>query len=114
MAMRLGYYVSPTKSTIVPTQCMVHLGFGIDSVLQSYRLTEKYRKKFKDCRSALLAQGTASLKDLQKWVGKCNHLRLLFPANSLFTLMGTFGEEQQPLPPAAIEEVRFWTFVDTD
>ena len=118
MATRLGYYVSPTKSTVVPTQRMVHLGFGIDSVLQSYFLTDKYRGKFKACRSALLAQGSASLKDLQKWVGKCNHLRMLFPANSLYTfqcrqLMATFGDEQRPLPPAALEEIKFWTFVDT-
>ena len=97
---------------------MVHLGFGIDSVTSSYSLTDKYRTKFIACRSALLERGTASLKDLQRWVGKCNHLRLLFPAVSLFTyqcrsLMSLFGDELEALPPAALEEVRFWTFVDT-
>ena len=116
--MRLGYYISPTKSTIFPTQRMVHLGFGIDSATCCYSLTDKYRVKFKLCRTDLLERGTASLKDLQKWVGKCNHLRLLFPANSLFThhcrsLMATFGDERVALPPAALEEIRFWTFVDT-
>ena len=116
--MHLGYYISPKKSTIVPTQRMIHLGFGIDSVISSYFLTDKYRLKFKTCRSALLDSGSATLKDLQKWVGKCNHLRLLFPANSLFTfqcrqLMSAFGDEKQVLPAAALDEIRFWTFVDT-
>ena len=115
--MHLGYYISPTKSTIRPTQKMVHLGFGIDSVTSSYSLTDKYRTKFVACRSAL-ERGSASLKDLQWWVGKCNHLRLLFPAASVFTyqcpsLMSLFGDELEALPPAALDEVRFWTFVDT-
>ena len=117
-AMHLGYYISPTKSTIVPTRRMIHLGFGIDSVISSYFLTDKFRKKFVACRSALLERGSASLLVLQQWVGKCNHLRLLFPANSLFTfhcrrLMSSFGDESETLPPEALEEIRFWTFVDT-
>ena len=36
MAMRLGYYISPTESTLFPTQSMVHLGFGIDSKTSSW------------------------------------------------------------------------------
>ena len=116
--MHLGYYISPTKSTIQPTQKMIHLGFGIDSTTSSFSLTDKYRGKFKACRSALLEQGSATLLDLQRWVGKCNHLRLLFPATSLFTfrcrsLMSSFGVGTRELPPAALEEIRFWTFVDT-
>ena len=116
--MQLGYYVSPTKSTIVPTQKMIHLGFGIDSSSSSYYLTEKYRLKFQACRSALLAKKSACLKDIQKWVGKCNHLRLLFPANSLFTfqcrqLMSSLGDIAEPLSSLALEEIEFWTFVDT-
>ena len=27
--------------------------------------------------------------------------------------MSTFGDERVALPPAALEEIRFWTFVDT-
>ena len=116
--MHLGYYISPTKSTVVPTQEMIHLGFGINSKTSSYFLTDKYRRKFQVCRSALLASKTASLKDIQKWVGKCNHLRLLFPASSLFTfqcrqLMSTLDDAPKPLSPLALEEIGFWTFVDT-
>ena len=116
--MHLGYYISPKKSTVVPTRRMVHLGFGIDSVLSAFYLTDKYRAKFAAFRSELLARGTASLRDLQRWVGKCNHLHLLFPANSLFTfqcrqLMAAFGEERAPLPSVALKEIRFWSFIDT-
>ena len=97
---------------------MIHLGFGIDSRLSAYFLTDKYRQKFRLFRMELLERKTASLKDMQKWVGKCNHLRLLFPANSLFTyqcrlLMASLGEERAALPSIALEEIRFWTFVDT-
>ena len=119
VSMRLGYYISPTKSTVVPTQKMIHLGFGIDSRDSSFFLTDKYRRKFQAFRSALLDKESASLKDIQKWVGQCNHHPcLLFPANSLFTyqcrqLMSTLGVASEPLPPLALEEIRFWTFVDT-
>ena len=96
---------------------MVHLGFGIDSRTSSFSLTDKCRKKFRVFRSELLERGSANLHDLQRWVGKCNHLRLIFPANSLFTFrarcfMSTLGEDRVPLPRDVVEEVSFWSFVD--
>ena len=117
-SMHLGYYISPTKSTIIPTQSMVHLGFGIDSRTSSYSITDKYRKKFQAYRVALLERGEANLTDLQSWFGKCSHLKLVFPATSLFTfnvrqLMSVFGEDRQPLPVEVMEEIRFWSFVDS-
>ena len=115
--MQLGYFISPSKSMIVPIQRMVHLGFGIDARISSYFLKDEYRQKFQACRSALLERGTACLKDIQRWVGKCNHLRLLFPANALFTfhcrqLLSSLAEEQVALRPCVLDEIRFWTFVD--
>ena len=100
---------------------MVHLGFGIDSSTSSYFITDKYRRRFQACRSELLARGTASRRDLQKWLGKCCHLRLVFPAQALFTyecrsLLKVFDEdddERRPLPQEALEEIQFWTFVDS-
>ena len=117
-AMRLGYYISPTKSSLVPTQSMIHLGFGIDAANQCFSITDKYRRKFRASRSALLERKTANLLDLQKWLGKCCHLKLVFPAQSLFTyqcrqLFKTFGDERQPLPQEMLEELEFWSFVDT-
>ena len=118
IAMLLGYYISPTKSSLFPTQSMIHLGFGIDSSTCSYSITEKYRAKFRKFRLELLERKTANLNDLQKWVGKCNHLRLAFPGNSLFTievrrLMPGLGEDRLPLPQAALDEIAFWSFVDS-
>ena len=116
--MHLGYFVSPTKSTVVPTQRMVHLGFGIDSKTSTYFLTEKKRTKFRGLRDQLMSSKVATLKDIQRFVGKCNHLRLLFPASSLFTircrrLESSLLETPSPLPPAVVDEIAFWTFVDS-
>ena len=118
MAMRLGYYISPTKSTLLPTQSMVHLGFGIDSTTSSYSITAKYREKFRKFRIELLERGTANLNDLQRWVGKCNHLHLVFPGNSLFTsearhCMTHAGEDRKQMPQALLDEINFWSFVDS-
>ena len=118
IAAQLGYYISPTKSTLVPTQSMVHLGFGIDSVTSSYSIKEKFRSKFRKCREELLERGSASLLDMQRWVGKCNHLRLLFPGNSLFTIearrfMSSAGEGRIKFPQAVRSELEFWSFVDS-
>ena len=116
--MLLGYYISPTKSTLFPTQSMVHLGFGVDSTTSSYSITAKYREKFRKFRLELLERGTANLNDLQRWVGKCNHLHLVFPGNSLFTsearhCMTLLGEERKPMPQALVDEINFWSFVDS-
>ena len=118
IAMLLGYYISPTKSSLIPTQKMIHLGFGIDSRTSSYTITEKYRKKFKKFCQELLERGTACLNDVQRWVGKCNHLHLVFPGNSLFTsearlFMSSAGDDRVPLPQAVREEIEFWSFVDS-
>ena len=116
-SMHLGYYISPTKSMMVHTQRMVHLGFGIDSSDSSYFLTNKNRRKFQAFHTNFLTCGTANLKDLQKWVGKCNHLKLLFPANSLFTfecrqLMSLVAGDPAALLSVVRDEIAFWAFVD--
>ena len=117
IAMRLGYYISPTKSSIQPTQNMVHLGFGIDSRNSSYYIMDKCRRKVATRRNELLDRGTADLHDMQSWVGKCNHLRLVFPACSLFTFecrkwMSSLDEVKIPIPEVVRQEIEFWGFVD--
>ena len=118
IAMRLGYYISPTKSSIQPTQSMIHLGFGIDSRNSSFSITDKCRRKVATRRNELLDRGTADLHDVQSWVGKCNHLRLVFPASSLFTFecrwwMSSLGDDKIPIPEVVCQEIEFWSFVDT-
>ena len=116
IAALLGYYISPTKSTIFPTQDMVHLGFGINSLTSSFYIAPKCRRKFMTFHTELMARATANLLDLQRWVGKCNHLGLIFPAFSLFTFecrqfMSTLGTDRVPIPPKVLHEISFWSFV---
>ena len=121
VAKKLGYSISHKKSTLIPTQSMVHLGFGIDSRSCSFSISAKFRTKFKVFRDELLSRKTANAHNLQRWIGKCNHLRLVFPANSLFTYKARCFmmhleqglEERVPLPPGVLEEIEFWIFVDT-
>ena len=97
---------------------MIHLGFGIDSRISSYFLTEKYRQKFRILRERLLSTKSADLRDIQSFVGKCNHLRLLFPASSLFTircrrLESSLGPEPSSIPQDVLDEISFWSFVES-
>jgi hypothetical protein len=114
----LGYFVSPTKSQLIPTTDMIHLGFGINSVTSSFYLPEKKRAKFRGLRERLLSSGMASLHDIQSFVGKCNSLRLIFPAASLFSrqcsgLIRALPEVGSvPLSTDALQEISFWRFVD--
>ena len=68
--MMLGYYLQPEKSTIFPTQDMVHLGFGINSALSAFYIADKCRRKFITFQTELLERGSANLLDLQRWTGK--------------------------------------------
>ena len=118
MSMRLGYYVSHNKSELLPTQRLVHLGYGIDNSIGAYFITDKHRNKFRARRDSLLLTKAASLLDLQSFVGKCNHLRLVFPAVSLFTIhcrrfMSSLGDSPSPLPKDVLDEIAFWSFVDS-
>ena len=112
IAMQLGYYISPSKSTVFPTQDMVHLGFGINAQTSSFYIAPKCRRKFTTFLNELLTRRTANLLDMQRWVGKCNHLGLVFPAFSLFTyevrqFMSTLGEERVAFPPSVLKEISF-------
>jgi hypothetical protein len=115
----LGYYVSSKKSQLVPVQKMVHLGFGIDSLTSSFFLPEKKRLKFRGLHERLLTNKEATLHDMQSFVGKCNSLRLVFPAASLFmqgccNIMRLLDDVAlASLAGDILEEIRFWHFVDS-
>ena len=117
-SMILGYTISHKKSTLAPVQRLVHLGYGIDNAIGSYFITDKLRAKFRLLRDRLLTTRQATLHDIQSFVGKCNHLRLVFQAASLFTfrcreLIPSLSDALSPLSDAVIEEISFWTFVDS-
>ena len=116
--MELGYYISQPKSTLLPVQRMVHLGFGVDARLMAYFLTDKIRSKFRRRREELLSSGTCNEKQMQSFLGKCNHLKSVFPASSLFTFhsrrfVSSLSENQSVIPPLVLDELRFWSFVDS-
>lgn len=92
---------------------MVHLGFGIGSRDSAFFLADRLRLKFAGLRERLLSSKISNLRVIQSFIGKCSHVRLLFPASSLFTLRcrrlePTLGSESSPLPPEV--EVAFWSF----
>ena len=82
-SMILSYTISHKKSTLMPVQRIIHLGYGIDNATASFFLPDKLRAKFRLCRDRLLSSRRATLHDIQSFVGKCNHLRLVFQAASL-------------------------------
>jgi hypothetical protein len=115
----LGYFVSPVKSQLRPVQKMVHLGFRVDSVSSSFSLTAKKIDKFRVCRENILDRGCATLNDMQRFIGKCSSLRLVFPAASLFTrlcssLLSSLSDSFVSfLSQAVLDEIRFWRFIDS-
>ena len=117
-SMELGYFISQPKSVLRPVQRMIHLGLGIDSTLMAYFLTDKIRQKFRSKREELLNSGSCNEKQMQSILGKCNHLHIALSASSLFTyhcrkFLSSLGDEQSPLPPDVIDELNFWSFVDS-
>ena len=117
-SMILGYTISHKKSTLAPVQRLVHLGYGVDNSIGSFFITDKLRAKFRLLRDRLLATRRATLHDIQSFVGKCNHLRLVFQAASLFTyqcraLIPSLSDALSPLSDAVVEEISFWTFIDS-
>jgi hypothetical protein len=99
-------------------QRIIHLGFGIDASSSSFFLPQKIRHKFSVLRNRLLVTKVATLHDIQSFIGKCNHLKLVFPASLLFTracrlLIPTLTETAAVLPKDALDEISFWTFVDS-
>ena len=118
MQMELGYFVSGPKSTLFPVQRMVHLGLGIDSSKMAFFLPDRLRTKFRLRREQLLSDGTATEKQIQSFIGKCNHLKSVFPASHLFTFhcrdfVSRLDDTPAAIPAEVLDEIRFWSFVDS-
>ena len=90
-------------------QEMVHLGFGTDSTTSGFFLPEEKRVRFRDLHERLLLEGQATLHDVQGFVGRCNSLRLAFPAASLFMhqcclIMNELTDVSSSMLPAVVVE----------
>jgi hypothetical protein len=114
LQMKCGYFVSVKKSVLQPTQKLVHLEFEVNSVTSSFLVPERKRLTFSLLREAILKEKKATLKTMQKFVGKCQSLRTVFPASSLFTraCSGIIPKLEDEVS-SELPEHAFWRFVDS-
>lgn len=107
------------KSVLQPTQKLVHLGFEVDSVKCAFSVPERKRLAFCWLRESILGDKKANLKTMQQFIGKCQSLKAVFPASSLFTracaefLANMEDEVFSVLPEQVLSEIAFWRFVDS-
>ena len=66
---RLGFVVHPDKSILIPTQKITILGFIINSIKMSVKLTPQKEKKLKRSVNQLFSMKTPSIRFLAKVIG---------------------------------------------
>ena len=116
----LGYFIGLQKSTLVPTQAPIFLGYIIDSVKSAFLMPPDKKIKFASLREDLLSHKSVSLKSLQKFVGKINSFTLVVPAARLFSRAACLAMSRASRSPRAIPvsrelkaELELWRFLDS-
>ena len=116
----LGYFIGLKKSTLVPTQTPIVLGYVIDSMKTAFLMPLDKKLKFASLREDLLSHKTVSLKSLQKFVGKINSFTLVVPAARLYSRVACHAMSKALKSPRAIpishelrEELEHWRFLDS-
>ena len=66
----LGFYINVDKSRFIPSQCMEFLGFVVDSVEMTIRLTEDKVQDMISLGQDILAQRSPSIRDVARFLGK--------------------------------------------
>ena len=67
----LGFVVHPTKSTLIPTQEIVTLGFEINSVKMTIQLTTDKAISLKDdCKTLLVSDKPTLIREVARVIGK--------------------------------------------
>ena len=67
----MGFVVHPTKSTLIPTQEIVTLGFEINSVKMTIRLTTDKAISLKnDCKTLLMSDKPTLIREVARVIGK--------------------------------------------
>ena len=115
MQSKLGYFVNLKKSQLRPVSRMVHLGLGICSTSMSFWIPDKKKEAFARVREDILAAGRVRLKDMQRFVGKCQSfvlVRLFVQECAAFTPK-LDDITASPLTRQVREEVLFWRFIDS-
>ena len=116
----LGYFTGLKKSTLLPTQTPIFLGYIIDSTKTAFLMPLDKKIKFASLREDLLSHKTASLKSLQKFVGKINSFTLVVPAARLYSRAACLAMSKALKSPRAIpvssdlrQELEHWRFLDS-
>lgn len=81
----LGYFITLSKSSLLPATALTFLGYVCDSVRQAFLLPPDKRAKVSALRKSILEHKTVSLKNIQKFAGKTTPFALLVPAAKLYT-----------------------------
>ena len=79
----LGYFISLSKSCVVPQQLIKFLGFIVDSTLCAFLIPEVKKKKFADLRESILLSRSVSVKTLQRFAGKVTSFSIAVPSAQL-------------------------------
>ena len=66
---KLGFQMHPEKSQLLPAQVIEYLGFFIDSVTMTVRLTALKRLKVLSIISEIISSKSLSIRDLAKLLG---------------------------------------------
>ncbi|KAK6168150.1 hypothetical protein SNE40_022033 [Patella caerulea] len=117
----LGYFVGIPKCVLIPSQKIVYLGMIIDSIHQTFALTETKIEKFVYLREEILALNRVNLLSLQRFAGKCLSFSLAIPGAKLFvgtcfrTIATNFtvnSKDYIPISKELKEEIEFWRFLE--
>lgn len=82
---RMGYFLGLSKSILTPLKIVPYLGFLADSSMEVFHLIPEKKHKFVTLVQETLQSTYASVKTLQRLVGKCTSFSRAVPAVRLFT-----------------------------
>ena len=117
----LGWVIHPRKSILIPTQEIVTLGFMINSVSMSIRLTADKANDLKQaCESLLKSSRPLTIREVASVIGKivasfpgvtygplCYRDLEKTKSSALKVANGDF-DEKMSLPPLAKKELQWW------
>jgi ribonuclease HI len=75
----LGYFVHPTKSTLVPAHVLEWLGMTVNFLLGSFALPARKRAQIQSLAQDISSSKSVAYKTLERFVGKCNATMVAVP-----------------------------------
>lgn len=67
----LGFIVHPTKSVLLPIQCITYLGFNINSATMTVILTDSRKESIKAMAVQLRGENKTIIRVLARFIGLC-------------------------------------------